>query len=67
MGLVRSFAAARCERERLSRHIGNEMAAQCDSQRALERIRLFHAGCVFLVTAAVVAWSVMLRWKRAGV
>jgi ATP-binding cassette subfamily B protein len=64
IGLVRSFAAAQRERERLSRHIGNEMAAQCDSQRALERVRLFHAGCVFLVTAAVVAWSVML-W-RAG-
>ena len=64
IGLVRSFAAAPRERERLSRHIGNEMAAQCDSQLALERVRLFHAGCVFLVTAAVVAWSVML-W-RAG-
>jgi ATP-binding cassette, subfamily B, bacterial len=64
IGLVRSFAAAQRERERLSRHIGNEMAAQCDSQRALERVRLLHAGCVFLVTAAVVAWSVML-W-RAG-
>jgi ATP-binding cassette, subfamily B, bacterial len=64
IGLVRSFAAGRRERDRLSRHIGNEMTAQCDSQRALERVRLFHAGCVFLVTAVVIAWSVML-W-RAG-
>ncbi len=64
IGLVRSFAAARRERDRLSRHIGNEMTAQCGSQRARERVRLFHAGCVFLVTAVVIAWSVML-W-RAG-
>lgn len=64
MGLVRGFAAAEREGERLSRHIGQEMAAQSDSQRALERIRLFHAACVFLVTAIVVVWSVTL-W-RAG-
>src|SRR6202011_2128264 len=56
--------AAQSERERLSRHIGHEMSAQCDSLRALERIRLLHAGCVFFVTAAVVVWSVLL-W-RAG-
>jgi len=64
MGLVRAFAAAHRERERLSHSIGQEMSAQCDSLRSLERIRLLHAVCVFLVTAAVVAWSVLL-W-RAG-
>src|SRR3977135_1304492 len=62
--LVRAFAAAHRERERLSHSIGQEMSAQCDSLRSLERIRLLHAVCVFLVTAAVVAWSVLL-W-RAG-
>jgi ATP-binding cassette, subfamily B, bacterial len=62
IGLVRAFAAAQSERERLSRHIGHEMSAQCDSLRALERIRLLHAGCVFFVTAAVVVWSVLL-WR----
>ena len=60
MGLVRSFAAVRRERQRLSGHIGEEMAAQCDSQRALERVRLFHAACVFAVTATIVIWSVVL-------
>jgi len=40
------------------------MSAHSDSLRALERIRLFHAVCVFFVTAAVVVWSVLL-W-RAG-
>ncbi len=64
MGLVRAFAAAHRERERLSHSIGHEMAAQGDSLRALERIRLLHAVSVFLVTAAVVVWSVLL-W-RAG-
>ena len=60
MGLVRAFAAAHRERERLSHSIGHEMAAQGDSLRALERIRLLHAVSVFLVTAAVVVWSVLL-------
>jgi ATP-binding cassette, subfamily B, bacterial len=64
IGLVRAFAAAPRERERLADRIGHEMSAQHDSLRTLERIRLFHAVCVFLVTAAVVAWSVLL-W-RAG-
>src|SRR5260370_36576540 len=40
------------------------MSAQCDRLRALERIRLLHAVCVFFVTAAVIVWSVLL-W-RAG-
>src|SRR5882762_4751337 len=40
------------------------MSAQSDSLRALERLRLFHAVCVFTVTAGVLAWSVLL-W-RAG-
>jgi ATP-binding cassette subfamily B protein len=64
MGLVRAFAAAHRERERLSCRIGHEMSAQGNSLRALERIRLLHAVCVFLVTAAVVVWSLLL-W-RAG-
>ena len=64
IGLVRAFAAAQGERDRLARRIGEEMAAQSTSLRALERIRLLHAICVFLVTAAVVVWSVLL-W-RAG-
>ncbi len=64
IGLMRSFAAAAREHDRLSRHIGYETAAQSRSLRALERIRLFHASCVLLVTIAVVGWSVAL-W-RAG-
>jgi ATP-binding cassette, subfamily B, bacterial len=64
MGLVRAFGAARRERERLSGKIGHEMAAQRESLRSLERLRIFHALSVFVVTAGVLVWAVML-W-RAG-
>jgi ATP-binding cassette subfamily B protein len=64
IGLVRAFGAAPRERYRLSRRIEHEMSAQRRSLRALERLRLFHAGSVFVVTAGVLIWSVLL-W-RAG-
>ncbi len=64
MGLVRAFGAAGRERRRLFGKIAHEMSAQQESLRSLERLRLFHAVCVFLVTAGVLVWSVLL-W-RAG-
>jgi ATP-binding cassette, subfamily B, bacterial len=64
IGLVRAFGAAAREQKRLSRDIEHEMSAQRASLRALERLRLFHAVAVFMVTAGVLSWSVML-W-RAG-
>ena len=63
MGLVRAFGAARRERERLAGIIGNEMSAQSASLRSLERLRLFHAVSVFIVTAGVLTWSVVL-WRE---
>jgi ATP-binding cassette subfamily B protein len=62
MGLVRAFAAADRERQRLSGRIEHEMSAQRESLRSLERLRLFHAGCVFMVTAGLLIWSVLL-WR----
>jgi ATP-binding cassette subfamily B protein len=62
IGLVRAFGAARRERDRLSQIIGNEMSAQSESLRSLERLRLFHAVSVFVVTAGVLTWSVLL-WR----
>ena len=62
IALVRAFGAARRERDRLSQAIGAEMSAQRASQRALERLRLFHAVTVFAVTAGSLAWSIML-WR----
>jgi ATP-binding cassette, subfamily B, bacterial len=63
IGLVRAFGAANRERERLSSKIQEEMQAQRASLRSLERLRLFHAFTVFVVTAGVLVWSVEL-WRR---
>jgi ATP-binding cassette subfamily B protein len=64
MGLVRAFGAAGRERRRLSGKIEHEMSAQQESLRSLERLRLFHAVSVFVVSAGALVWSVLL-W-RAG-
>jgi ATP-binding cassette, subfamily B, bacterial len=64
MGLVRAFGAASREKARLSGKIAHEMEAQRESLQSIERLRLFHAVSVFLVTGGVLAWSVLL-W-RAG-
>lgn len=64
MGLVRAFGAASREKARLSGKIAHEMEAQRESLQSIERLRLFHAVSVFVVTGGVLAWSVLL-W-RAG-
>ncbi|MGH7095084.1 MAG: ABC transporter ATP-binding protein [Stellaceae bacterium] len=61
--LVHAFGAAWRERARLSRVIADQVSAQSASLRSLEKLRLFHAASVFLVTAGVLAWSVML-WRQ---
>jgi ATP-binding cassette subfamily B protein len=66
VGLVRAFGAAARERQRLAGKIGEEMSAQRDSLLSLERLRLFHACCVFVVTAGVLAWSVLL-WQAGRI
>jgi ATP-binding cassette subfamily B protein len=66
IGLVRAFGAAGRERARLSRRIANEMSAQRKSLRSLERLRLFHAVSVFVVTAGVLAWAVLL-WRAGSI
>jgi ATP-binding cassette, subfamily B, bacterial len=60
--LVRAFGAARREQARLSHDIAHEISAQRESLYALERLRLFHAVAVFLVTAGILAWSVSF-WR----
>jgi ATP-binding cassette subfamily B protein len=66
IGLVRAFGAARREQQRLSMKIHDEMQAQRQSLRSLERLRLFHALTVFCVTAGVLIWSVEL-WRRGEI
>ncbi len=60
IALVRIFGSAVREKERLQRKIGEEVVAQRASLQSLERLRLFHALSVFIVTAGVLIWAVML-------
>ena len=66
MGLVRAFGATQREQQRLSVKIQDEMEAQRQSLRSLERLRQFHALAVFFVTAGVLVWSVEL-WRRGQI
>ncbi len=66
IGLVRAFGTAAREQARLTSKIETEMEAQRASLRSLERLRLFHAFTVFVVTAGVLAWSVEL-WRRGEI
>ena len=66
IGLVRAFGAAQREQQRLSMKIHDEMEAQRQSLRSLERLRQFHAVSVFCVTAGVLIWSVEL-WRRGQI
>jgi ATP-binding cassette subfamily B protein len=66
MGLVRAFGATQREQQRLSVKIHDEMEAQRQSLRSLERLRQFHALAVFFVTAGVLVWSVEL-WRRGQI
>ena len=63
MSLVRAFGAAKREQDRLSHKIEREMSAQRESLRSLERLRLFHAFSVFIVTAGVLVWAIEL-WRQ---
>jgi ATP-binding cassette, subfamily B, bacterial len=65
-GLVRAFGATQREQQRLSLKIQDEMEAQRQSLRSLERLRQFHALAVFFVTAGVLVWSVEL-WRRGQI
>ena len=66
IGLVRAFGAADREHARLRRRIGHEMKVQRRSLLSLERVRLFHAASVFLVTAGVLACAVTL-WRAGSI
>src|SRR6202789_4370562 len=66
IGLVRAFGATQREQQRLSVKIQDEMEAQRETMRSLERLRQFHALAVFFVTAGVLVWSVEL-WRRGQI
>jgi ATP-binding cassette, subfamily B, bacterial len=66
IGLVRAFGAADREHARLSRKIAHEKLVQIKSLLSLERVRLFHAASVFVVTAGVLVWAVTL-WRAGSI
>ncbi|HEX2942764.1 MAG TPA: ABC transporter ATP-binding protein [Rhodopila sp.] len=61
--VVRAFGATLREQARLGASMATEMAARRRSLYYLEHIRLVHAVLTALLTAAVVAWGIIL-WQR---
>jgi ATP-binding cassette, subfamily B, bacterial len=61
--VVRAFGAVFRERQRLSSTIDTEMGARRRSLYYLEHLRLIHAVLTAFLTAAVLAWGIML-WQR---
>jgi ATP-binding cassette subfamily B protein len=65
MPLVRAFHGFRRERRRFGETVDREMMARRRSLIYLEKLRLFHAGSVIVLTIALLAWAIRL-WQ-AGV
>ncbi|HSU05567.1 MAG TPA: ABC transporter ATP-binding protein [Acetobacteraceae bacterium] len=63
MGVVRAFGATLRERRRFGARVGREMTARRTSLLYLEKLRLIHAGLTAVLTAAVVAFGILL-WQR---
>ena len=61
--MVRAFGATFREQTRVSDRIGIEMASRRRSLFYLEHIRLVHAVLTALLTAAVIAWGIIL-WQH---
>jgi ATP-binding cassette subfamily B protein len=60
--VVRAFGAARREQARIEATLGSEMRARRRSLYYLENIRLLHAFMTVVLTAAVMAWAIIL-WQ----
>ena len=61
--VVRAFGATFREQTRVGDRIGTEMASRRRSLFYLEHIRLVHAVLTALLTAAVIAWGIIL-WQH---
>ncbi|WP_139826436.1 MULTISPECIES: ABC transporter ATP-binding protein [Derxia] len=62
---VKAFAARRRERDRLAREFGVEAAAQRRSWMYLEKARLLHDLCLWLMAGGMLAWAILLWQRRA--
>ena len=63
MPLVRAFGATLRERERFAHSVDREMSTRGRSLRYLEKLRLFHAVATSIMTAGLLAWSILL-WQQ---
>jgi ATP-binding cassette subfamily B protein len=63
MPLVRAFGATLRERERFSRSVDREIESRGRSLRYLEKLRLLHAVSTAILTAVLLAWSLLL-WSH---
>jgi len=63
MPLVRAFGATIRERERFSSRVAHEVESRGRSLRYLEKLRLVHAVSTAIMTAGLLAWSIML-WQE---
>jgi ATP-binding cassette subfamily B protein len=65
MPLVRAFGATMRERQRFGDRVEQEMATRGRSLRYLEKLRLFHAAVTAGLTAALLAWAILL-WEQGA-
>ncbi|HYI82985.1 MAG TPA: ABC transporter ATP-binding protein [Acetobacteraceae bacterium] len=63
IGLVRAFTGFGRERRRFERVVGGEVAHRTRSLRYLEALQLLHAVATAALTAALLAWSIVL-WEQ---
>jgi ATP-binding cassette subfamily B protein len=63
MPLVRAFGATLRERERFAGRVDHEVESRGRSLRYLERLRLLHAVSTAILTAGLLAWSIVL-WQQ---
>ncbi len=66
MPLVRAFGATLRERERFGRKVHREVESRSRSLRYLEKLRLLHAVSTALLTAGLLAWSILLWQQHAA-
>jgi ATP-binding cassette, subfamily B, bacterial len=63
--LVRAFGGLRREHDRFDATVGRELIARRHSLNYLEKLRLFHAAITALLTAALLAWALLL-WEKGA-
>ncbi len=63
--VVKAFSTVTRERTRLARQLGEEAVAQRKSLIYLERMRLGHGICVWLLAACMLGWAIHL-WDIGG-